>query len=80
MVVKSEEIRLNEIGPEDEENPELREIMNELSRATDRNYEREDLLLEGKISSTEMLRLLKEEEILCGELNRRMREHNKRKA
>ncbi|MEI7636356.1 MAG: hypothetical protein WCJ37_03570 [Syntrophus sp. (in: bacteria)] len=78
MVVNSEGVRLSEIEPK--EDPELSEIMNELSRATDRNYEREDLLLEGKISSTEMLRLLKEEEILCGELNRRMQELRKSKA
>ncbi len=78
MAVNSEGVRLSEIDPE--EDLELSEIMNELTRATDRNYEREDMLLEGKISSTEMLRLLKEEEILCGELNRRMQEHNKRKA
>ena len=78
MAVNSEGVRLSEIEPE--EDPELSEIMNELSRATDRNYEREDLLLEGKISSTEMLRLLKEEEILCGELNRRMQELRKSKV
>ena len=66
-----------EMGP-DEEDPELIDIMNELTRSVDKSNEWEEQLLEGKISSTEMVRLLKEEEILTRELHRRLNEHKKR--
>jgi hypothetical protein len=80
LTVKNEKVRLNEIGPEDEEDPELREIMNELTYSVDKSNEWEEQLLDGKISNAEMVRLLTEEGVLARELHRRLKEYKERKT
>ena len=84
--MKEEKVRVNELGPEDEEDPELREIINESIRWTNRSNERMEKWmanLEGGISPDEMRKLKrerKEDEKILRELNRRLKEYKKRKA
>lgn len=80
MVSNNEKDLPSDIGSAEEEDPELKEIMNELNRSVDKSNEWGEQLLEGKISSSEMVRLLQEEQILNRELHRRLNERKNRKA
>jgi hypothetical protein len=77
MAANNEKDLLNEIDQGDEENHEMIEMMNQLTRSKDRINESDDLLIDGKISSAEMIKLIREEQVITNELNRRMQEHNK---
>ncbi|MFA6412898.1 MAG: hypothetical protein WCW53_09400 [Syntrophales bacterium] len=77
MAANNEKDLLNEIDQGDEENHEMIEMVNQLTRSKDRINESDDLLIDGKISSAEMIKLIREEQVITNELNRRMQEHNK---
>lgn len=75
--MENEKVRLNEVGPEDVEDPKLREILNELVRAINRSNERLEQFKEGKISLAEMDKLRREDEKFIREINRRIKEYKK---
>lgn len=78
----NEKVRVNEIGPEDEtfEDPELREMVNEIIRAINRSHERLERFHEGEISNAEMGKLQREDEKLTRELNRKLKDYKKRRG
>ncbi len=77
--MEKEKVRLNEMGPEDFEDPEGRELMNELIRTINRSNERLEQFEEGKISLAEMGKLRREDDKFTREINRRIKEYKKNK-
>ena len=76
---KKDKVRVNEVGPEDIEDPELREIMNELLCGINRSNERLEQLNEGKLSAIEVNKLRRDDDKKIREIKLRIKEYKRRR-
>lgn len=78
MTEKREKVRVIEAGPEDFDDPDLRELFNNNVRVMNKLSEAREQFSEGKISLAEFKKSIREAETERKEANRKLREYKKR--
>ncbi|MBU2623037.1 MAG: hypothetical protein KKD92_12040, partial [Proteobacteria bacterium] len=77
---KNEKIRLNEVGPGEIENPELREIINKSVRGINELQTQFERFRDGKISIAEVKKLCRKTDKKIREIRLMLKEYEERKA